>query len=129
MNARHPDYLVVGEQWSDLRPFREMPETDVVKDVRPGRPLHYFDGGEDLPELAQALARDICEFLAETGDTTRRVAVEYVNPSLTRALDARGLDVVDGVQVSEAARVIKNRGRGQLHQVVLRRGPVGHRQA
>ena len=21
--------------------------TDVVKDVRPGRPLHYFDGGED----------------------------------------------------------------------------------
>ena len=84
-------------------------ETDVVKDVRPGRPLHYFDGGEDLPELAQALAGDICEFLAETGDTTRRVAVEYVNPSLTRALDARGLDVVDGVQVSEAARVIKNK--------------------
>lgn len=179
MNAKHPDHLVVGEQWSDLRQYREMPEidlerlyayrvgrlreqmrqrgigltalvnpislryaaeyrtyalfqshipttyvfvpaegplvinaaygeTDVVKDVRPGRPLHYFDGGEDLPELAQALARDICEFLAETGDTTRRVAVEYVNPSLTRALDARGLDVVDGVQVSEAARVIKN---------------------
>ncbi|MAW53486.1 MAG: aminopeptidase [Geminicoccus sp.] len=179
MNAKHPDHLVVGEQWSDLRQYREMPEidlerlyayrvgrlreqmrqrgigltalvnpislryaaeyrtyalfqshipttyvfvpaegplvinaaygeTDVVKDVRPGRPLHYFDGGEDLPELAQALAGDICEFLAETGDTTRRVAVEYVNPSLTRALDARGLDVVDGVQVSEAARVIKN---------------------
>ena len=180
MSAKHPDHLVVGEQWSDLRQYREMPEidlerlyayrvgrlreqmrqrgigltalvnpislryaaeyrtyalfqshipttyvfvpaegplvinaaygeTDVLKDVRPGRPLHYFDGGEDLPELAQALARDICEFLAETGDTTRRVAVEYVNPSLTRALDARGLDVVDGVQVSEAARVIKNK--------------------
>ena len=179
MSAKHPDHLVVGEQWSDLRQYREMPEidlerlyayrvgrlreqmrqrgigltalvnpislryaveyrtyalfqshipttyvfvpaegplvinaaygeTDVVKDVRPGRPLHYFDGGEHLPELAQALAGDICEFLAETGDTTRRVAVEYVNPSLTRALDARGLDVVDGVQVSEAARVIKN---------------------
>lgn len=82
--------------------------TDVVKDVRPGRPLHYFDGGEDLTDLAAALAGDICEFLAEIGDTTNRVAVEYVNPSITRALVDRGLDVVDGVQVSEAARVIKN---------------------
>lgn len=179
MSKNHPDHLVVGEHWSDLRQYREMPEidfdrlyayrigrlreqmrqreigltilvnpislryaaeyrtyalfqshipttyvfvptegplvinaaygaTEVVKDVRPGRPLHYFDGGEDLPKLAQTLADDICGFLAEVGDTTRRVAVEYVNPSLTRALDARGLDVVDGVQVSEAARVIKN---------------------
>ena len=179
MTQHHPDHLIIGEQWSDLRKYREMPDIDferlyayrierlreqmrqrgigmtmlvnpislryaaeyrtyalfqshipttyvfvpvegplvinaaygataVVEDVRPGRPLHYFDGGEDLSELAQALADDIEGYLSEIGDTTRRVALEYVNPSLTRALDSRGLDVVDGVQVSEAARVIKN---------------------
>ena len=118
MSKNHPDHLGVGEHWSDLRQYREMPEidldrlyayrvgrlreqmrqreigltilvnpislryaaeyrtyalfqshipttyvfvpaegplvinaaygaTEVVKDVRPGRPLHYFDGGED----------------------------------------------------------------------------------
>ena len=83
-------------------------ETAMVKDVRPGRALHYFEGGEHMVEAGEALARDIVEYLAEIGDTTKRVAVEYVNPSLTRALDRCGLDVVDGVTIAEAARVIKN---------------------
>jgi len=83
--------------------------TDVVKDAWPGRPLSYFDGGEafaDLADLATAMAGDICGFPPEIGDTTGRVALAYVNPSITRALDARGLDIVNGVQVSDAACVI-----------------------
>ena len=36
------------------------------------------------------------------------MAVEYVNPSITQALMARGLDVIDGVTIAESARVIKN---------------------
>ena len=80
--------------------------TDVVKDAWQGRPLYYFDGGEafaDLADLATAMARDICDFLRKIGDTTGRVALAYVNSSITRALDARGLDIVDGVRVSDAA--------------------------
>ena len=52
--------------------------------------MSYFDGGEAF------------------ADTTGRIALAYVNPSITRALDARGLDIVDSVQVSDAARVISN---------------------
>ena len=31
MSAKHPDHLVVGEQWSDLRQYREMPEIDLER--------------------------------------------------------------------------------------------------
>ena len=80
--------------------------TDVVKDAWPGRPLSYFDGGEAFADLATAMAGNICGLLREVGDTTGRAALAYVNPSITRALDARGLDIVNGVQVSDAACVI-----------------------
>ena len=47
-------------------------------------------------------------YLDEIGTDNRRVAVEYVNPSITQALMQRGLEVIDGVLVSESARVIKS---------------------
>ena len=80
----------------------------VVDDTRPARALAFFDGGPNLKESAAALASDIRDYLNEIGSQNRRVAIEYVNPSVTQALEAYGLEVVDGVSVSESARVIKS---------------------
>ena len=77
-------------------------------EARPGRPISFFDGGGELAEGARLLADDIVGYLKEIGSDNRRVAVEYVNPSITQALLQRGLEVTDGVAVSEAARVIKS---------------------
>lgn len=74
---------------------------------RTGHPVSYFYGGEDLEYFADELAKDITGYLAETGSGNRRVAVEYVNPSVTLALDRRGIEVIDGVLISERARLIK----------------------
>lgn len=52
-------------------------------------------------------ADDVVRYLSEILDN-RRVAVEYVNWSITQALLQRGLEVIDGVTVSEEARVIKS---------------------
>jgi Xaa-Pro dipeptidase len=79
-----------------------------VEDFRPGRPHAFFDGGTNIDEAARGLADDVVEYLAEIGSSNRRVAVEYVNPSVTQALEARGLEVIDGVRISELARVIKS---------------------
>lgn len=79
-----------------------------VDEVRPARPLSYFDGGRELPEAARLLADDVVAYLNEIGTDNRRVAVEYVNPGLTQALMQRGLDVIDGVMVAEEARIIKS---------------------
>ena len=80
----------------------------AIKNVRPGRPICFFDGGSELVESARLLADDIVNYLSEMGTDNRRVAVEYVNPSITQALMARGLEVIDGVAIAESARVIKS---------------------
>lgn len=75
---------------------------------RAGRPMSFFEGGNELAEGARLLADDIVGFLSEIGTTNRKVAVEYVNPSLTQALLQRGLEVIDAVDIVEGARVIKS---------------------
>lgn len=79
-----------------------------IRDLRAARPLSFMDGGPTLAEAARLLADDIVRYLAELGTDNRRVAVEYVNPSITQALLQRGLEVVDGVTVIETARAIKS---------------------
>lgn len=76
--------------------------------VRKGHENTYFDGGPELAENARLIADDVCKYLAEIGTDNRRVAIEYVNPSLTQALLQRGLEVIDGVVVAEEARIIKS---------------------
>jgi len=82
--------------------------TPLADESRPARPLSYFDGASELKNNAQLLARDVTAYLKEIGTDNRRVAIEYVNPSITQALEAAGLEVIDGVLVSEQARVIKS---------------------
>ena len=77
-------------------------------EVRDGRPISFFDGGDNLPEAAKTFADDVAGFLAEIGSDNRRVAVEYVNPSLVDALSRRGLEVTDGVAIVERARLVKS---------------------
>lgn len=83
-------------------------ESDLVDECRVGPPLSFFDGGPILPEAAQALGDEVVNYLSELGTDHRRVALEYVNPSLTQALMKRGLDVIDGVTIAEMARLIKS---------------------
>jgi Xaa-Pro aminopeptidase len=77
-------------------------------EVRPGRAISYFDGAEDLAEYARLFAGDVVDFLSEIGTDNRRVAVEYINPSVTQAMMQRGIEVADGVAISESARIIKS---------------------
>lgn len=77
-------------------------------EVRQGRAISFFDGGFNLCDSASDLADDVCHYLDEIGTDNRRVAIEYVNPSVTQALEKRGLEVIDGVRISEHAKVIKS---------------------
>ncbi len=80
----------------------------MVDDLRTNRALSYFDGGPVLGDSAPRLAEDVVNFLSEICTDNRRIAVEYGNHSLTRALMQRGLEVFDGALISEKARVIKS---------------------
>jgi Xaa-Pro aminopeptidase len=179
MSPSSPDSMVLQDDWSDLRRYREIPEIDFdrlhtyrmeriksalreaeasmcvlvnpvslryavdyptyplfqshipstylfvpvegpvviygvlghvspVDDARPARAISYFEGGDQLSDAASLLADDLVDYLKEIGTDNFRVAVEYVNPTLTQALMKRGLDVIDGVSIAEQARVIKS---------------------
>ena len=75
---------------------------------RKGQHIAYMYGGDELQACAALFARDVSDYLCEAGCHNRRVAVEYVNPSITQALEKLNIEVVDGVLISERARLIKN---------------------
>ena len=179
MNPSSPDSMILQDDWSDLRRYREIPEIDFdrlhtyrmeriksalreaeasmcvlvnpvslrytvdyspyplfqshipptylfvpvdgpvviygvlghvspVDDARLARAISYFEGGDQLSDAASLLADDLVDYLREIGTDNFRVAVEYVNPTVTQALVKRGLDVIDGVSIAEQARVIKS---------------------
>ena len=65
-------------------------------------------GPSALANMLEQLADDVVNYLKEIGTNNRRVAVEYINPSIIRAFLSRGLEVIDGVLISEPARIIKS---------------------
>lgn len=77
-------------------------------ETRPMLPASVFDAGPDTSAYASGFADQVLEMLADLGTGNRRVALEYINPSITRALESRGLEVIDGSPLSEMARVIKS---------------------
>ncbi len=79
-----------------------------VQEFRPGRPHAFFEGGTNIDEGAQGLTDDVVAYLDEIDSRNRRVAVEYVNPSVAQTLEARGIEVIDGVRIAELARLIKS---------------------
>jgi Xaa-Pro aminopeptidase len=85
--------------------YYDVPQID---EFRPGRPQAFFEGGTNIDVAARDLADDVVNYLDEIGSRKRRVAIEYVNPSVTQALEARGVEVIDGVRIAELARVIKS---------------------
>ena len=79
-----------------------------LRNKSPGQPISFFYGGDHQAHFAQKLAQDVVDFLTEIGSDNRRVAVEYVNPSVTQALEQRGVEVIDGVLITERAHLIKS---------------------
>ncbi|MEM8498568.1 MAG: Xaa-Pro peptidase family protein [Pseudomonadota bacterium] len=75
---------------------------------RAGRHISFMYGGNALSDQADLFAQDIVEFLSHSGAQNSRVAVEYVNPSITSALLKHNIDVIDGVTITEQARLIKS---------------------
>ena len=80
----------------------------LVSRSEPARHISFFDSGDNLADNARLFADDLVRYLSEIGSDNRKVAIEYVNPSVTQACSQRGLQVVDGIAISEKARLIKS---------------------
>jgi len=80
----------------------------MVDEVRPCLSTIYMYAGELIEERVGRWADEVAALVAEQCGKERRIAIDYLQPAAHAALVARGIDIRDGQQVIERARVIKS---------------------
>ena len=79
----------------------------LINELRSGASFFYFETGDRTDQHARRFAGQIDELLRTHGGTNRRLAIDRVEVAGLRALDAIGVEVCSGQEVTEHARVIK----------------------
>ena len=79
----------------------------LVREVRHGAGMFYFEAGDREQELATKFAAQIDDLLRQHADNNRRLAVDKMEIQGVRALEKLGIEVFSGQAVCEHARLIK----------------------
>ena len=79
----------------------------LVSEVRFGASFFYFATGQRTEEKAEKFAEQIIDVLQQRVGKGRRVAVDKIQIAGLRALDAAGVEVMDGEELMEKTRAIK----------------------
>ena len=82
--------------------------SEVVDEIRPGLSHIYFYAGSRAEEVADRWAEEIAGLLAEHGRGDMRLAVDQIDLIGVRALEKRGVSLVDAWALMEEARVVKS---------------------
>ena len=81
---------------------------DTVDEIRHGTGIYYFASGPALAERAERWAQEIDDLLRRCGGANRRLGLDRANPVAAAALHALGIEVCDGTEIMERARLIKS---------------------
>jgi len=79
----------------------------LVREVRTGADLFYFDRGDKIDIAADAFSGDVRQILSEHAPGNMRLAVDKPMIHGLRALEAQGFTVMEGEEVTEKARAVK----------------------
>ena len=79
----------------------------LVREARSGADLFYFDRGDKVDVAADVFANEVRQLLAEHAPNHKKIAVDKVMLHGLRALEAQGLQVMEGEEVTEKARSVK----------------------
>lgn len=80
----------------------------LVREVRSGASFFYFETGDKTPEHANHFANEIDSLLRQHAGANRRLAIDKIEIAGLWAIESVGIQVHDGQQVMEHARVIKS---------------------
>ena len=95
--------------WDYVRNAHMSSYNPLVREVREGAGLFYFGAGDEAHDRAGKLADQICALMREHGSgDNRRIAVDKLLLHGIRALEARGLEVMDGEELTEKTRAVKS---------------------
>ncbi|MFJ4345510.1 dimethylsulfonioproprionate lyase DddP [Pseudomonas sp. NPDC089401] len=79
----------------------------LVSELRSGASFFYFETGDRTDEHARRFCAQVDELLRSHAGNNRRLAVDRIEVAGLRALDALGVQVHNGQEVTEFARLIK----------------------
>ncbi|AHD09280.1 dimethylsulfonioproprionate lyase DddP [Phaeobacter gallaeciensis] len=79
----------------------------LVREQRAGADLFYFDRGDKVDVAADAFANEVRTLLAEHSGGNTRLAVDKIMLHGLRALEAQGLEVFPGEELTEKCRAVK----------------------
>ena len=82
--------------------------SEAVDEIRPGLSYEYYYGGHRIGELADRWAGEIAELVFEHGRGDGRLAVDRIDLRGSRALQARGVELIDAGELMEEARTVKS---------------------
>lgn len=77
---------------------------DRVDEVRPAISWFYFSAGPRVEEKATLWAEDIADLMHQFGAGNRRLAIDKLEPLGVDLLRERGIEIVEGQQITEQAR-------------------------
>lgn len=79
----------------------------LVHEQRSGADLFYFDRGDKTSVQADVFANEVRQLLAEHAPGHTRLAVDKIMLHGLRALEAQGLEIMEGEEVTEKSRAVK----------------------
>jgi Xaa-Pro aminopeptidase len=79
----------------------------LVREVRSGADLFYFDRGDKINVAADAFSNDVRALLEAHSGANKRLAVDKIMVAGLRALEAQGIEVMPGEEVTEKSRAVK----------------------
>ncbi|SMF09521.1 dimethylsulfoniopropionate lyase DddP [Tistlia consotensis] len=80
---------------------------ETVDEVRPATGWYWFGAGPEQQRRVVRWAAEIAALIRLHGGGNRRLAVDRLDPLGTRALEAEGIEILDGQEPMEMARHVK----------------------
>ena len=81
---------------------------ETVQEARSALSWFYFGAGPRVQEKAKRWALEIADLVRTHGGGNRRLAIDKCDPAGIAALEAEGMGIFDGQEVTELARRIKS---------------------
>src|SRR5262249_30965808 len=80
----------------------------LVSEIRRCQAWNYMEAAETTPRIVASWAGEIDELMRAHGGKNRRLAIDKIEPQGLKALEDLGYTYVEGQELAETARKIKN---------------------
>ncbi len=80
----------------------------LVREQRSGADLFYFDRGDKIDVAADKFSNEVRVLLEEHAPGNKRLAIDKIMLHGLRALEAQGVDIMEGEELTEKCRAVKN---------------------